>query len=142
MENAAGDFITPLTGAGPISNAIRDNDRAVMQPLVGIQAALVDWSVPESLVLGGPIQAKPFSSYNSLADFLDNLVAQNRPTGDNGPTAGPAPPKPTVGYSIPYSTFGAGTFTNYLAAIVEQLVLLSPLLLKRLQTVLLFTKSW
>ena len=128
MPNPAGDFITPLTGMGGTSDAIRDNDRAAMQPLLGVDAALVDWSVPESPVLGAPIQAKPFSAYNSLADFLDNLVAQNRPTGDNGPMRGPAPLKPTVGYSIPYSDLiGAGTFTNFLDAIVELLVPIEPI---------------
>lgn len=128
METAPGDFITPLTGIGGTSNAIRDNDRAAMQPLLGFDAALVDWSVPESPVFGAPVQAKPFSAYNSLADFLDNLIAQNRPTGDNGPMVGPAPPKPTVGYSIPYSDLiGAATFNNFLNLIADQLVMIEPI---------------
>ena len=131
MENplAPGNFLTPLTDAlNPATVAVRDNNRAAMQPLVGIEAALVDWSVPESPVFGAPRQAKPFSAYKSLADFLDNLVAQNRPTGDNGPTAGAAPPKPTVGYSIPYSDLiNAPSFTNYMTAIADQLVMIEPI---------------
>jgi hypothetical protein len=63
--------------------------------------------------------------YRSFADFLENIILQNRPVGAPGPEVGG---NPTIGYAIDFhALINDPTFANYLTTIAPNLVTTQPI---------------
>ena len=99
---------------GPLGGVINPAPPAVWAP-PGIQRAQAIYTAPNTF--SGP--------YSTFADFLENIILQNRQAGAAGPIAGG---NPTIGYAIDFhQLINDGSFINYLGTIAPMLVTTQPI---------------
>ena len=99
---------------GPLGGVFNPAPPAVWAP-VGVGRA-------EAIYTGPNIYSGPYSTF---ADFLENIILQNRVAGAAGPLAGG---NPTIGYAIDFhALINSATFNTYLGIIAPNLVTTQPI---------------